>query len=76
MFLKIESGEAEWQFYKTGKFQDHFYEIPHDSLIVVGAYGHGLIKELFFGSKMELIQSRMPNTMLIVGPKYEESEML
>jgi hypothetical protein len=72
IFSKIESGEIDWQFHKTGKFQDHFYDIPHDSLIVVGAYGHGLIKEVLFGSKMELIQSRMPNTMLIVGPHYEE----
>ena len=76
LFSKIESGEVEWQFHETGKFQDHFYDIPHDSLIVIGAYGHGLIKELLFGSTMELFQSRMPNTMLIVGPNYEEDAML
>jgi nucleotide-binding universal stress UspA family protein len=36
--------------------------------LVVGAFGHGLIKDFLFGSKMETIQSCMPNNMLLVGP--------
>jgi nucleotide-binding universal stress UspA family protein len=35
---------------------------------VVGAYGHGVVRELLFGSKLELIQSVLPNNMLIIGP--------
>jgi hypothetical protein len=51
-----------------GRFEDGLYAVPHDSLLVVGAFGHGLMKEFMFGSKMETIQSWMPNNMLLVGP--------
>jgi nucleotide-binding universal stress UspA family protein len=39
-------------------------------LVILGAYGHGLIREFVFGSKMEQIQSIIPNNFLIVGPHY------
>ena len=51
-----------------GRFKKLLYEVPSDALVVVGAYGHGAIKEILFGSKMETIQSVLPNTMLIIGP--------
>lgn len=60
----------EWTVFEKGSMEDNLYRIPHDALIVMGAYGHGLIKELLFGSTMELVQSVMPNSMLIVGPNY------
>lgn len=65
-------GEAfeNWTVFEKGSFDVNLYEVPHDALVVLGAYGHGLIKELAFGSKMELIQSVLPNSMLIAGPKY------
>jgi nucleotide-binding universal stress UspA family protein len=44
--------------------------VPHDALVILGAYGHGLIRNLVFGSKMENIQSTIPNNLLIVGPNY------
>jgi nucleotide-binding universal stress UspA family protein len=44
------------------------YEVPHDSLIVLGAYGHGVIKEILLGSKMEHIQSTVTNNLLVTGP--------
>lgn len=55
---------------KSVSFEEALYEVPHDALTVLGAYGHGLIREMVFGSKMETIQSIIPNNMLIVGPKY------
>jgi hypothetical protein len=58
----------QWHKYTSGKFEEHLYEIPHDALLVVGAYGHGVIKDILFGSKMETIQSWMPNNILLVGP--------
>ena len=64
----IEAGETEWLYFEDGDFRDNLYAIPHDALVVVGAYGHGVAKELFFGSKMELIQTVLPNPMMIVGP--------
>ncbi|MFQ5701637.1 MAG: universal stress protein [Acidobacteriota bacterium] len=63
-----------WLFFEKGDIRENLFEVPHDALVVVGAYGHGLAKELFFGSKMELIQSVLPNQMLIVGPTYKAEE--
>lgn len=58
----------DWYRVNKGSFEESLYTVPHDALLVVGAYGHGLIKEFLFGSKMETIQSWMPNNMLLVGP--------
>ena len=51
-----------------GAFEDNLYTVPHDAFLVVGAYGHNLVKEMLFGSKMETLQSWMPNNMLLIGP--------
>ncbi len=61
---------TDWQFFDKGKFEESLYDVPHDSLIVLGAFGHGLIRDIVFGSKMEKIHSVMSNNLLIVGPKY------
>ncbi len=58
----------EWCFYESSEFDRMLYEVPHDSLIVLGAYGHGLIKEILLGSKMEHIQSTVTNNLLVTGP--------
>ncbi len=60
----------EWLFFKKGKFEENLYAVPHDSLVVLGAYGHGVIRDIVFGSKMEKIQSTISNNLLIVGPNY------
>ena len=57
-----------WHKADQGSFEENLYAVAHDTLLIVGAYGHGLIKEFLFGSKMETIQSWMPNNMLLVGP--------
>lgn len=58
----------KWHFYKKPDFEAMLYDVPHDSLIVLGAYGHGVIKDILLGSKMEQIQSTVTNNMLITGP--------
>ncbi|MCG6910067.1 MAG: universal stress protein [Deltaproteobacteria bacterium] len=65
---EVESNGIEWTFFKKGKFRENLYEIPHDSLVLVGAYGHSAIKEVLFGSMMEEIQTVLPNHLVIVGP--------
>lgn len=60
----------EWHFFETGDPADNLMAVPHDTLVLVGAYGHGLIRELVFGSVMELAQSVLPNNLLVVGPRY------
>ncbi len=68
--LLDQVNQHDWQVYPGSSLQKQLYEIPHDALVVLGAYGHGPIKALF-GSSMELIQSRLPNPLLVVGPKYQ-----
>ena len=60
----------QWTFFEKGRFEDNLYEVPHDALVVLGAYGHGLIRDIMFGSMMEKIQSTISNNLLIAGPKY------
>lgn len=67
----LESAGAQWHFFDSGSFENNLYEVPHDALVVMGAYGHGLIRDFVFGSKMEKIQSTISNNLLIVGPKYQ-----
>ena len=69
---EMEQLTNKWRIFETGSLEKNLYEIPHDALVVLGAYGHGLIKEFVFGSKMERIQSEITNNMLIVGPNYME----
>jgi len=66
----IQSGGVEWLFAEKGHFKEVLYDVPRDGLIVAGAYGHGLIKEVLFGDLMEEMHALLPNNMLIVGPHY------
>jgi len=66
---RIENTEGwSWQRFDTGTLGDNLMRVPHDSLVVVGAAGDSLIRELVFGSKLELIQSTLPNPIMVVGP--------
>lgn len=66
----LESVLGEWNFFEKGRFEDNLYAVPHNALVVLGAYGHGIIKDIMFGSMMEKIQSTISNNLLIAGPKY------
>lgn len=60
----------QWHIFEGGNFVENLYDVPHDALVVLGAYGHGVIRELVFGSKMEKIQATIGNNLLIAGPNY------
>lgn len=60
----------KWHIFEEKSFEENLYEVPHDALVILGAYGHGLIKNMIFGSIMEKIQSTISNNLLIVGPNY------
>ena len=64
----VDQYVTHWHFYEQQKFDTMLYEVPHDSLLVLGAYGHGIIKEILLGSKMEHIQSTVTNNLLVTGP--------
>ena len=70
LLKEIEAGKIEQLFFENGDLRNNLYAVPHDHLVIIGAYGHGLIKDLIFGSMMEKVQSVLPNNMLIVGPNY------
>jgi nucleotide-binding universal stress UspA family protein len=65
---EVEKNVHKWHLFESGEFMENLYNIPHDALVVLGAYGHSLIRDFVFGSKMELIQSEISNNLLIAGP--------
>jgi len=65
---QMQAKVRTWHKVEDGSFEENLHLVPHDAMIIVGAYGHGLIKEFLFGSKMETIQTWMPNNLLLVGP--------
>jgi hypothetical protein len=67
---EVDRHVNQWHRFTKGKFEDNLYAVPHDALVVLGAFGHGLIKDILFGSKMETIQSTITNNLLISGPNY------
>jgi hypothetical protein len=70
LFDLLEKNISSWDFYEISSMEKDLYQVPHDSILVLGAYGHGVIKDVLFGSVLEKIQAIMPNSMLIAGPKY------
>ena len=58
-----------WHQFETGAFAENLYNVPHDALFLSGAYGHGMIKQMLFGSKLETLQSTLTNPMLVSGPQ-------
>lgn len=62
----------KWHIFEKGTFEEILYEVPHNALVVLGAFGHSLLKDIAFGSKMARIQSTLPNNLLIAGPNYTE----
>ena len=67
----MEKYVTKWHVFNKGKFDENLYNVPHDAFVIVGAFGHGIIKDMIFGSKMEKIQSTISNNLLIVGPRYK-----
>ncbi|MBU0987726.1 MAG: universal stress protein [Proteobacteria bacterium] len=70
---EVDRYVKQWHVFESGTFEENLYGIPHDALVVLGAYGHSLIRSIVFGSKMELIQSTISNNLLIAGPNYTAS---
>lgn len=67
----MDQNVRRWEIFDAGDFAVNLYRVPHDALVVMGAYGHGVIHEMLFGSVMEKAQSVLPNNLLIVGPRYQ-----
>lgn len=66
----IEQNVSKWHVFPKKAFLDNLYLIPHDALVVMGVYGHGLMKQLFLGSTLETVQANLPNSLMLVGADY------
>ena len=58
----------KWHWYEDGRLADHIRSVDPQSLVVMGAFGHGRLYNLFFGSHMERVQRALPNPILLAGP--------
>ena len=61
---------TKWHIFEQGTLKNNLYEVPHDALVILGAFGHGILRDILFGSTMEKIQSVISNNLLIAGPHY------
>ncbi len=69
---KISRRVNKWHIFGKGTFDENLCEVPHDALVILGVCGHSFKKGIDSGSKMEKIQSTLPNNLLIAGPNYTE----
>ena len=68
LYDEFNADDGRWQTYDTGTLEENVYDVPHDGLVILGAAGQTLIRELIFGSKLEKIQAALPNPLLVLGP--------
>lgn len=61
-----------WHFFDQGDFTANLFAVPHDALVILGIIGHGKIKKMLFGSNAEIVQSTLPNSLLLIGPEFEK----
>ena len=65
---ELNAADGTWHCFEDGTLEENLYAVPHDHLVVVGAAGHRLMTELIFGSKLEIIQTNLPQPLVVVGP--------
>ena len=73
---ELEAHLNVWKIFDNENFEENLYEVKHDALVILGAFGHGVVKDILFGSKMEIIHSTIYNNLLIVGPNYAQYNQL
>lgn len=64
----LEEVRPRWQIIPAGTFASSLWGVPRTSLVVAGAFGQGALKARLFGSRVEMLQSQLPNPLLLVGP--------
>lgn len=69
---EVQTKVRKWYFFNKGNFSENLFSVPHDSMVILGLFGHGLVKDIFFGSTMELVQTALPNNLLLVGPYFQK----
>ncbi len=65
---------TEWRFWPKQPFINVMNQIPRDALIIIGAYGHGAIRERLMGSKTEMIIHNNANLLMLIGENCQEPQ--
>ena len=66
--IENKNNNINWIRFENKTLRENLMQVPYDCLAVVGAAGKNIIRELVMGSKLELIQTLLPNPLVIVGP--------
>jgi len=68
---RIHEPDGRWVVFERGTLEENLFAVPHDALVVIGAGGHRLLRDLVFGSHLERVQSLLPNPLLVLGPHWK-----
>ncbi len=68
----LQKNLRHWHFFENGDFSANLFSLPHNALIIMGIFGNKKIKKLLFGTTTEMVQSILPNNLLLVGPEFEK----
>lgn len=70
--LRNEMGYViyKWHQFNGGDFISNIFNVSHEALVLLGGFDSPNHRN--FSSKMEKIQSVLPNNLLAVGPNYSE----
>ena len=60
-----------WVTFETKTLKENLYAVSSESLVVLGVRGDSPLKKMLFGHTLEMIQSELPNPLLLVGPNYQ-----
>ncbi len=66
--MDSQSPDRQWVVFESGSLEENLYSVSGDSLVVIGACGDRSIRELLFGGRLEIVQSVLPNPLMIIGP--------
>ena len=64
----LKEVQPHWRILPKGSFENNLWEVPRTSLVVAGAFGSSGVKARFFGSRTEMLLSRLANPFFLVGP--------
>ena len=69
LFDEVKS-DCRWKVWTHGNLNENLYDIPRDSIVLLGAAHQGPVKELTIGSMLQKVQAELPHPLLVVGPAY------
>lgn len=68
LWERLKVVDLDWRIFDRASFEENLFEVSPDNLVVIGAAAESALRSLVLGSKLELVQSTLPNPLLVVGP--------